>query len=112
MQFALLLTLSMAVHSAETPTQDVIRDSHVPVAGTGSDFESLITLIQSEVAPESWEYAAAGGVLSTVGPTGQNSGQGGTRARANALADLIKQETSPHTWDINGGPGTISIFLK
>jgi len=64
----------------------------------------LISLIQTKVAPDCWEFG--GGGFSSG-----SSGSGGkTRQNAENLAELIQQTARPLSWEINGGNGTISIF--
>lgn len=66
----------------------------------------LISLIQTNVAPDCWEFGGAGF------STGSGAGNSAATSRQNAenLAELIQQTTQPLSWEINGGNGSISIF--
>jgi hypothetical protein len=72
------------------------------LSGGGADASQLIGLIQTTIAPDSWQApAGAGGFGNPVG--------GGAAAPRMQLIDLI-QEIEPESWDINGGPGLIGVF--
>jgi hypothetical protein len=74
--------------------------------GQQQSMDSLISLIQSNVAPDCWEF----------GGTGFSSGSGAANGSSNSLqnaenlAELIQQTARPLSWEINGGNGSISIF--
>jgi hypothetical protein len=66
----------------------------------------LISLIQTNVASDCWEFGGTGF------STGSGTGNGSSNSRQNAenLVELIEQTTRPLSWEINGGNGSISIF--
>lgn len=68
----------------------------------------LISLIQSTVAPDCWEFSGGGFSGFGAAPSGNNAGSGGQNAEN--LAELIQQTVRPLSWEINGGGGSISIF--
>ena len=74
--------------------------------GQQSSTSSLISLIQTNVAPDCWEFDGIG--FSAGNGTGNGSGSG--RRNAENLAELIQQNAQPLYWEINGGSGSISIF--
>lgn len=84
------------------------RDARNPhlAGGTGSDAAQLMDLIQTTIAPDSWQAAGGAGAIG-VGPA--NPAAGGTVSARDQLIELI-QEIEPESWDINGGPGSISVF--
>ena len=66
----------------------------------------LIDLIQTNIAPDSWD-------TSGVGVFGGNAfGGGGTGSGAIDLVELIQQTIAPDTWDVNGGYGSITVYGK
>jgi hypothetical protein len=66
----------------------------------------LISLIQTNVAPDCWEF----GGNSSSGGSGAGNGASTGRRNAENLAELIQQTTQPLSWEINGGNGSISIY--
>ena len=74
--------------------------------GQQQSMDGLISLIQSTVAPDCWEFGGAG--LSSGG--GAANGSSNSLQNAENLAELIQQTASPLSWEINGGNGSISIF--
>ena len=74
--------------------------------GQQSSTSGLISLIQTNVAPDCWEF---GGTSFSVG-SGTGNGSSSGRQNAENLAELIQQTAQPLSWEINGGNGSISIF--
>ncbi len=74
--------------------------------GQQQAMNGLISLIQSTVAPDCWEFGGTG--FSGVG--GAGNGSSNSLQNAENLAELIQQTTRPLSWEINGGNGSISIF--
>lgn len=74
--------------------------------GQQQSMDSLISLVQSNFAPDCWEF----------GGTGFSSGCGAANGSSNSLqnaenlTELIQQTARPLSWEINGGNGSISIF--
>lgn len=68
--------------------------------------DGLISLIQTNVAPDCWEFGGTG--FSSGGNT--VNGPGNSLQNAENLVELIQQTTHPLSWEINGGNGSISIF--
>jgi hypothetical protein len=65
----------------------------------------LLDLIQTTVAPSSWQPYGPGSI-SVFG--GGGGAAGGGRSGARRLVDVIQENVRPQTWDVNGGYGTIS----
>jgi hypothetical protein len=76
--------------------------------GQQQTMDGLISLIQSTVAPDCWEFSGGGFSGFGAAASGNNAGSG--RQNAQNLAELIQQTTRPLSWEINGGSGSISIF--
>ena len=70
--------------------------------------DGLISLIQTNVAPDCWEFGGSG--FSGAGAGGAGNGSSNSLQNAENLAELIQQTTRPLSWEINGGNGSISIF--
>lgn len=75
--------------------------------GHQQSMDGLISLIQSNVAPDCWEF---GGTGFTNGSGAANGSSNNSLQNAENLAELIQQSASPLSWEINGGNGSISIF--
>lgn len=84
----------------------ILRRRKALRGGQQNSMSGLISLIQSNVAPDCWEFGGTG--IST----GNGTGNGSSNSLQNAenLAELIEQTTQPQSWQINGGNGSISIF--
>jgi len=91
-----------------TPRARVLRRRQVLRGGASQTMDGLISLIQSNVAPDCWDFSGTG----FSGGSGASSGNGGETGRQNAenLAELIQQTIQPTTWQVNGGNGSISLF--
>jgi hypothetical protein len=74
--------------------------------GQQQAMDGLISLIQTNVAPECWELGGVG----FSGGGGAGNSYGSSRRNAENLAELIQQTTRPLSWEINEGNGSISIF--
>lgn len=74
--------------------------------GQQQSMDGLISLIQSNVAPDCWEFGGTG--FSSGG--GAANGSSNSLQNAENLAELIQQTASHLSWEINGGNGSISIF--
>jgi hypothetical protein len=91
-------------HSHRSP----VKKRRVGLAGGGAQngMSRLIDLIQTTVAPDSWDTAGIGGF------GGNAFGGGTTGSGAIDLVELIQQTIAPDTWDVNGGYGSITVFGK
>jgi hypothetical protein len=67
----------------------------------------LLDLIQTTVAPSSWQPYGPGSI-SVFG--GGGGAAGGGRSGARRLVDVIQENVRPQTWDVNGGYGTIHVW--
>lgn len=79
----------------------ILRRRRALRGGQQQSMDSLISLIQSTVAPDCWDF---------TGNAGGNAGSSGSRQGAENLAELIQQTVEPSSWEINGGNGSIDIF--
>jgi hypothetical protein len=77
--------------------------------GTAADMQSLITLIETTIAPDTWEPSGSG-TLSGGMLSGGGALSGGIAGGASELLDLIQTTIEPETWEINGGNGSIVYF--
>lgn len=84
----------------------ILRRRKALRGGQQNSMSGLISLIQSNVAPDCWEFGGTG--FSTGNGTG--NGSGNSLQNAENLVELIEQTTQPPSWQINGGNGSISIF--
>ena len=73
--------------------------------GGGADASQLIGLIQTTIAPDSWDAPFAAG-----GFGGNGNGAVGVGSPRDRLIELIQETIEPESWDINGGPGSIGVF--
>lgn len=89
-----------------TARERLLRRRSALRGGQQSATGGLISLIQTNVAPDCWEF---GGTGFSVG-SGTGNGLGSGRQNAENLAELIQQTAQPQSWEINGGNGSISIF--
>lgn len=80
--------------------------ANVLPGGQQQSMDGLISLIQSTVAPDCWEFGGTG----FSSGAGVANGSGNSLQNAENLAELIQQTTRPLSWEINGGNGSISIF--
>tara|TARA_R110002072_G_scaffold271038_2_gene430912 strand:- start:3391 stop:3798 length:408 start_codon:yes stop_codon:yes gene_type:complete len=87
-----------------TARERILRRRAALRGGQQKSMDGLISLIQSKVAPDCWEF---GGASLSVG-TG--NGPGSSRRNAENLAELMQQTIQPLSWEINGGNGSIQIF--
>ena len=108
------LKVSVATNHEPSPetrraaSRDRILRRRMALRGGQQDSMSgLISLIQSNVAPDCWELGGTN--ISTANGTG--NGTGNSLQNAENLVELIEQTTQPPSWQINGGNGSISIFL-
>ena len=91
----------LAIHKM-TARERILRRRAAMRGGQKQAMDGLISMIQSKVAPDCWEFGGA----SFSGGTGQGSG----RQNAENLAELIQQTIQPLSWEINGGNGSIQTF--
>ncbi|MFT4557566.1 MAG: hypothetical protein ACI92S_002936 [Planctomycetaceae bacterium] len=84
----------------------ILRRRKALRGGQQNSMSDLISLIQTNVAPDCWEFGGTGF------STGSGTGNGSSNSLQNAenLVELIEQTTQPPSWQINGGNGSISIF--
>lgn len=84
----------------------ILRRRKALRGGQQNSMSGLISLIQSNVTPDCWEFDGTGF------STGNGTGNGSSNSLQNAenLVELIEQTTQPPSWQINGGNGSISIF--
>jgi len=84
------------------------KQRHLGLVGGGAQngMSQLIDLIQTNIAPDSWNTAGIGGL------GGNALGGGTTGSGAIDLVELIQQTIAPDTWDVNGGFGSITLFGK
>jgi len=89
-----------------TSRDRILRRRKALRGGQQNSMSGLISLIQSNVAPDCWEFGGTGF------SAGSGTGNGSSNSLQNAenLVELIEQTTQPPTWQINGGNGSISIF--
>ncbi len=96
-----------SLENRRTASRDrILRRRKALRGGQQSSMTGLISLIQSNVAPDCWEFGGTGV------STGSGAGNGSSNSLQNAenLVELIEQTTQPQSWQINGGNGSISIF--
>lgn len=96
-----------SLETRRTASRDrILRRRKALRGGQQSSMTGLISLIQSNVAPDCWEFGGTGV------STGSGAGNGSSNSLQNAenLVELIEQTTQPQSWQINGGNGSISIF--
>ncbi|MGZ0166335.1 MAG: hypothetical protein ACKVII_20630 [Planctomycetales bacterium] len=84
----------------------ILRRRKALRGGQQNSMSGLISLIQTNVAPDCWKFGGTGF------STGSGTGNGSSNSLQNAenLVELIEQTTQPPSWQINGGNGSISIF--
>jgi hypothetical protein len=78
--------------------------------GTVTDFQPLIDLIRSTIAPQTW--TAGGGAVFPSGGGFGVAGGAGANAATQDLVDLIHETIEPLSWDVNGGAGSIGVFAQ
>lgn len=76
-----------------TANSKTVRNS----GGANARAGVLIELIQTTIAPDSWDFS--------------NSTGGGSNAKTANLIEIIQNEISPESWDVNGGYGSIGVFV-
>ena len=93
--------------SRRTASRDrILRRRKALRGGQQNSMSDLISLIQSNVAPDCWDFGGTG--FSTG--SGAVNGSSNSLQNAENLVELIEQTTQPPSWQINGGNGSISIF--
>lgn len=91
-----------------------------PLAGGAASTTTtpLIGLIQTNVAPQSWQAnggkgsAAPFGFGGAVGGNAAAGGKVGGSTGGTSLINLIQTNVAPSTWDVNGGKGSITPFWR
>jgi hypothetical protein len=96
-----------SVHGT-TARQRILRRQQALRGGQQQAMDGLISLIQSNIAPDCWEFVGSG--ISVGNGNAAGSGQSASQQNAENLVELIQQTTRPLSWDVNGGNGSISIF--
>ncbi|MFT5327713.1 MAG: hypothetical protein ACI8P0_005605 [Planctomycetaceae bacterium] len=91
-----------------TSRDRILRRRKALRGGQQNSMSGLISLIQTNVAPDCWEFGGTG--FSTGTGSGTGNGSSNSLQNAENLVELIEQTTQPPSWQINGGNGSISIF--
>ncbi len=123
MSATLVLTLTMLTPSpqvvslpeSEVPAQRITQQA-LAGGASATGAAPLIDLIQTNVAPNTWQANGGKWAITPFGLGAGGAGAAGGNANAGpgggSLIDLIQTNVAPTTWDINGGRGTILPFRR